>query len=114
MIADVKIYSVLEAQFPQLLPDAGTPDFYHSFRALSRQVGQWIHEHELGRLEQCLRLVDKLYRHSSNRVRNAIENVFIYRIIHPIQQSHMRYEIKRAMPESLREMVYRHLYNAAI
>lgn len=114
MIADVKICSALEAQFPQLQTGNSSTDFYYSFGALSRQVGEWIGDQELDQVEQCLRLVDKLYHHSSNRVRNVIENVFIYRIIHPLQQSGLRYEIKRTMPETLKDMLYRHLYNAAI
>lgn len=114
MIADAKIYAAIEARFPELQSSDDSGNFYRSFDDLSRQAREWIREENVDSLEECLLLVNKLYEHSSTRVRNAIENVFIFRIIHPLQQSQQRFEIKRRMPEALRNIIYRHIYHTAI
>lgn len=53
-------------------------DVYHSMQTLTDYSKRMALEHNFKMVEQCLALVEKIYKKGNALVKNAVENVFVF------------------------------------
>ncbi|RQO29871.1 hypothetical protein DBR32_14940 [Taibaiella sp. KBW10] len=59
-------------------------------RVVTRHTQKMVEQHNELRIDQCLKLIDRIYAKGDLLVRNAIENIFIFSLDHIVASCNSR------------------------
>ena len=82
MLNQTQIPAYIAGELPQISRDlngnGAALTAWQSIQVLTDYTKRMALEHDFKMVGQCMRLIDKLYRHGNALVRAAIENVFVF------------------------------------
>jgi hypothetical protein len=108
MLPDAKIPLFIACQIPALRNGMEqTSAVNAAIQAFSTHTRQLIRLGRLYEVKKCFAMAGVLYTNGSQRLRSAIEGVFIY-AISPLLDGQ---NVKELLPASLRQVRNHHLYN---
>jgi hypothetical protein len=105
----------IEDSILNLKQNPESADVYYLSKKLADCARELIHKNQMTCFKRCLRSVSSLYDYSkSNKVRLAIENVFVYRIADVIMLQKNRKFWMNLLPVKLKEIMYNQVFAIGI
>lgn len=104
VITDQKLNGMLAQHFH---PSCSTEDratVFASFQNLAEQTKSWLVTNQLSRAKRCFETVNAIYNDCNCVARMAIENVFMFSVLHFIDTLPNRKEAHTILPDGLREL----------
>jgi len=116
MIPDIQALEIIEERFaiPDMTKNSASSCVFDAFQKLAQYAARLIDSADYAVLVPLLQTVDELHDHCGTIVKNAIENIFIYRLTGCLDLHSERKEIIILFPVRLAAIVYRHWNAPAI
>lgn len=116
MIPDMQALEMIEEWFhiPGVDKANRRSCVFAAFRKIAAHAEMLMENSDYGTLQRLMQLLLELDIHCSATVRNAIENITIYRLSHAIDRHADKEKLFSLFPEKLAGVVNRYRYSAAI